>query len=166
MLHRVRKVSLEAYAHQDLPFERLVEELNPQRDLSPTPLFQVKISLQNVPVQQTTFANLKVKPARIYSERTPECHLILDMSECDHGLLGRLEYHTNLFSTESMTRFLHQFEVVLHQIVNRPSARLNEFEAILAVVDQEEQSLQKQGLRQVSLQMLEQVKSKARRHIH
>jgi hypothetical protein len=166
MLHRVRKMSLEAYAHQDLPFERLVEELNPQRDLSPTPLFQVKFSLQNVPVQQTTFANLKVKPAKIYSERTPECHLILDMSESDHGLLGRLEYHTNLFSTESMTRFLHQFEMVLHQIVTRPSARLDELEAVLAAADREEQSIREQELRQVSLQMLGQVKSKARRRIH
>jgi non-ribosomal peptide synthetase component F len=158
-------VSLEAYAHQDLPFERLVEEINPQRDLSPTPLFQVKFSLQNVPAQETTFANLKAKLVEFH-QGMYECDLVLNMFEGDHGLLGRLKYRTDLFNAEAMTRFLHQFEMVLHQIVARPSAQLDELEAVLTADDREEQNLRKQELRQVSLQMLEKVKNQARRHIH
>ena len=165
VLHRVRKMSLEAYAHQDLPFERLVEELNPQRDLSRTPLFQVKFLLQDVPIQEPTFAKLIVKPVEFY-RGTPEFDLILNMSESDHKLFGRLGYRTDLFNAESMTRFVGHFETVLYQIVAHPSVRLDELKAVLATADGEEQNTREQELRQVSLQKLGQVRSKPRRRVH
>jgi non-ribosomal peptide synthetase component F len=165
VLHRVRKVSLEAYAHQDLPFERLIEELNPPRDLSRTPLFQVKFLLQNVPVQEPTLANLVVKPVEIY-RGTPEFDLILNMSESDHKLFGRLGYRTDLFNAESMTRFLCHFEKVIRQIIALPNVRLDELRAGLAVADREERNTRQQELRQVSLQKLGQVRSKTRRRVH
>ena len=65
LLHRVREMALEAYAHQDLPFEKLVEELRPDRDLSRSPLFQVMFVFQNAPARELSFKGLNVSPVRV-----------------------------------------------------------------------------------------------------
>jgi amino acid adenylation domain-containing protein len=170
VIRRVRKMSLEAYAHQDLPFERLVEALSPKRDLSHTPLFQVKLLLQNVPTQEPSLgqgqftslvqdlqATLTVKPVT-FERGSSQFDLILKLSESDYGLFVWLEYRTDLFNADTMTRFLQQFEHVIRQVVALPDRQLDELEAVLAAADREEHAKQEQEFRQVSLQKLKRVR--------
>jgi non-ribosomal peptide synthetase component F len=157
VLRRVRKVCLEAYAHQDLPFERLVKALNPERDLSHTPLFQVKFVLQNVPAQESTVTALTVKPLEL-KRGTSKFDLLLNLSESHDGLSLWLEYRTALFNAETMTRFLQQFEHVIRQIVALPEARLDKLTAAQATADQKEGMQREQELQQVSLQKLKRVR--------
>jgi non-ribosomal peptide synthetase component F len=160
VMHRVRKVSLEAYAHQDLPFDRLVKALNPERDLSHTPLFQVKFIFQNaseqeLPVGQAhrLWETLKVEPLE-FEPGTSQLDLLLNMSESDDGLSLWLEYPTDLFNAETMTLFLQQFERVIRQVVALPESRLESIQQALAAVDREERARREQELQQVSLQKL------------
>ena len=88
-------MALGAYAHQDLPFEKLVEELQPERSLSHSPLFQVMFVLQNAPSTSLTFEGLSASPVRIEAE-TAKFDLTLSMSEEAEGLKGALEYSTDL----------------------------------------------------------------------
>jgi non-ribosomal peptide synthetase component F len=91
LLERVRETALSAYAHQDLPFELLVETLQPVRSLSHTPLFQVMFVLQNVPFKPLTLPGLEVTPLEIHNG-TAQFDLTLYMREDPgHGLVGRLE---------------------------------------------------------------------------
>src|SRR5437667_1398754 len=157
VMKRVRKVCLEAYAHQDLPFERLVKALNPDRDLSHTPLFQVKFVLQNVPAQESTVTTLTVRPIE-FERGTSKFDLLLNLSESHDGLSLWLEYRTKLFNAETMTQFLQQFEHVMRQIVALPEARLDELKAVLAAADKREGTSRGLELQQVSLQKLERVR--------
>jgi hypothetical protein len=160
VMQRVRKVSLEAYAHQDLPFDRLVKALNPERDLSRTPLFQVKFLFQNVSARELPVERayrqreaLKVEPVEM-EPGTSQLDLLLNMSESDDGLSLWLEYPTDLFDAETMRLFLQQFEHIIRQIVALPESRLESIQQDLAAVDREERVRRRQELQQVSLQKL------------
>jgi amino acid adenylation domain-containing protein len=119
LLARVKQMALGAYANQDLPFERLVEELQPPRDLSHTPLFQVIFALDNAP--QTS---LKIGDLQLYVREpdrgTAKFDLTLFMTESDDGLGCWLEYNTDLFEAETVRRWLVQFETLLSGIVADP----------------------------------------------
>jgi amino acid adenylation domain-containing protein len=124
LLAQVRQRALEAYAHQDLSFEKLVEELQPERDLSRTPLFQVMFVLQNVPADVVEFADLRLKP--LESEfRTSKFDLTLEMQETGRGLSGSFEYNSDLFDSETITRLQGHFEVLLTGIVANPEQQLS-----------------------------------------
>jgi natural product biosynthesis luciferase-like monooxygenase protein/amino acid adenylation domain-containing protein len=164
VMHRVRKVSLEAYAHQDLPFDRLVKALNPERNLSHTPLFQVKFIFQNaavrqLPTEQTARPQetLKMEPLE-FDPGTSQLDLLLNMSESDDGLSLWLEYPTDLFNAETMTRFLQQFEQIIRQIVTLPESRLESIQQAFATAEREEHARREQELQQVSLQKLGQLR--------
>src|SRR5207244_1789402 len=96
LLGRIRQITLDAYAHQDLPFEVLVRELQPERDLSRTPLFQVMFVLQNTPRQILKMPGLSVSYLGFPTE-TAKFDLTLSMVETAEGLEGMLEYRTDLF---------------------------------------------------------------------
>ncbi|TMC13985.1 MAG: hypothetical protein E6J34_24135, partial [Chloroflexi bacterium] len=157
VMQRVRKVSLEAYAHQDLPFERLVEALNPERNLSYTPLFQVKFILQNVPAQKSTLDALTVRPLAL-GQATAKFDILLSMSESSDGLFLSLEYRTDLFNAETMKQFLRQFEYVMYQIVALPEIPLERIRQALAAANREAEGRREQDLQQMSLQKLGQVR--------
>ena len=126
LLAQVRLRALEAYAHQDLPFEKLVEELQPERDLSRTPLFQVMFILQNVPsVDALGFADLRLS-ALDTDFRTSKFDLTLEMQETERGLAGSFEYSTDLFDSATIKRMLGHFEVLLGSIVAAPDGLLSE----------------------------------------
>lgn len=126
LLSRVRSVCLEAYAHQDLPFEKLVYELQPERDLSRSPLFQVMFILQNAPRPALELKGLTVDPLQV-DRRTAQFDLTLSLTEGLNGLSGWMEYNTDLFETPTIMRMWGHFRVLLEEIVvdpNRPLSSL------------------------------------------
>src|SRR5262249_18966295 len=125
LLGRVREAALGAYAHQDLPFEMLVEALQPRRDLSRTPLFQALFALQNTPVSSVDLPGLSLRPVEADSG-TAKFDLSLYLSETEQGLTGRLEYNTDLFEAATARRLLGHFRNLLEIAVADPARRLSE----------------------------------------
>jgi amino acid adenylation domain-containing protein len=125
LLNRVREVSLEADLHQDVPFELLVEELQPERSLRHTPLFQVMFAMQNAPLPELSLQGLSVKPIEIESEAA-KFELTLSMRETREGLVGTFEYNTDLFDQASMTRMVRHFEQLLEGVVAEPEQRITD----------------------------------------
>jgi amino acid adenylation domain-containing protein len=116
VLRRVREVALGAYAHQDLPFEVLVEALQPQRDLSHTPLFQVMFVLDNTPRTPIELPGLSLSPLEAESG-TAQFDFTLSMSEGAHGLGGYVEYNTDLFDPATVERMVGHFQTLLTGLV-------------------------------------------------
>ena len=117
LLGRVRETALGAYTHQDVPFEQLVEELRPERDLSHTPLFQVMFVLQNTPPQQgLEMPGLSLAMQAVESV-TAKFDLTLSLAEGDGGLGATFEYNTDLFEERTMERLARHFEMLLAGIV-------------------------------------------------
>jgi amino acid adenylation domain-containing protein len=125
LLGRAREVCLGAYAHQDLPFELLVEALQPQRDLSRTPLFQVMFILQNTPLPSLDLPGLSLSPLEADSG-TAKFDLLLALAETEQGLAGNLEYNTDLFEAATARRLLGHFRNLLEAAVADPARRLSE----------------------------------------
>jgi amino acid adenylation domain-containing protein len=118
-LGRERKTALDAYRHRDMPFEKLVEELVPGRDLSHSPLFQVMFTLQNVPRQTVELPG--VKPSGLGGEtRTAKFDLNLVLQESEEELKGYLEYNTDLFEPSTIARMVSHFGRLLDEIVASP----------------------------------------------
>ncbi|NVJ03452.1 AMP-binding protein, partial [Myxococcus sp. AM009] len=134
LLTQVREVTLGAYAHQEVPFERLVEELQPERDLSRSPLFQVMLVLQNAPGGAVSLPGLRLEAAES-SGKTSKFDLTLGLSETAEGLSGGLEFNSDLFEAETMERLLEHLRVLLEAAVARPETRLIE----LSLMGSEEQ---------------------------
>jgi amino acid adenylation domain-containing protein/non-ribosomal peptide synthase protein (TIGR01720 family) len=123
LLHRVREVTLDVYAHQELPFEKLVDELQPQRNLSYMPLFQVMFQLKNFPTPDLKLSGLALSLQEI-DKGTTQCDLSLDMVEVGETLQASVEYSTDLFDATTMTRMLGHFQTLLEGIVANPDQRL------------------------------------------
>jgi amino acid adenylation domain-containing protein len=119
LLARVREVTLGAYAHQDLPFEKLVEILQPQRDLSRSPLFQVMFILQNAPPPPAQLGSLDLNLLHLDSG-TSKYDLTLYLTEMEQGLRATLEYNTDLFEASTIARFAGHFQTLLEGIVANP----------------------------------------------
>ena len=119
LLGRVRSITLEAYSHQDLPFEKLVEELNPERSLSYNPLFQVMFVLQNAPGQASQLLGLTETPLQLETE-TAKFDLSLSLAEKDEELVGSWNYNTDLFDAATIERMMGHFEILLEGIVANP----------------------------------------------
>jgi len=120
LLGRVRESVLGALAHQTLPFEKLVDELQLARNLTYAPLFQVMLVLQNAfSIENIQLPGLKVEHDRI-DNQTAQFDLTFHLVEADIGLIGKLEYNTDLFDESRMTRMLGHFETLLAGIVENP----------------------------------------------
>jgi amino acid adenylation domain-containing protein len=137
LLGRVREVTLGAHAHQDLPFEMLVEELRPERDLSRTPLFQVLFALQNAPRSAVELPGLTLHPLEV-GGTTARFDLALSMVGADRGLRGVLEYNTDLFDAVTIDRLVGHFRTLLEGIVATPE-RLDQRISDLPFLTQSEQ---------------------------
>ena len=131
LLEQIRKMTLGGYAHQDLPFERLVDELQPDRDMSHSPLFQAMFVLQNTPraSQSMQLPSLKMQVIEA-DERTAKFDITLVMAEAEEGLMAELEYNTDLFDHETIARMLDHFRLLLQRIVNKPHLHISEFSLI------------------------------------
>jgi amino acid adenylation domain-containing protein len=134
LVRRVRKTALGAYSHQDLPFERLVEEVAPERGLSHTPLFQVMFALQNADSGGgAAIAGLRREPFG-NALRTVRFDLELDLREVGEEMFGSLRFRTDLFDAVTMERFAAQYGVVLAAAAASPEERLSR----LAILPAEE----------------------------
>ncbi|WP_316187407.1 non-ribosomal peptide synthetase [Bradyrhizobium sp. SZCCHNRI2014] len=131
LLRRVRETALGAYAHQDLPFQKLVEELRPVRDLSRQPVFQVMLSLENVPSETLHLPAVTLsRPG--WEDRTAKFDLSLYLYETLEGLQGKLEYATDLFDGATIERLASHFNMILKQVVVDPDRRLSELSLLTA----------------------------------
>jgi amino acid adenylation domain-containing protein len=124
LLGRVRRVALEAYAHQDLPFEQLVEEVQPERSLSRNPLFQVMFQLENTPKEELPMAGVMLAPLEVERVAT-QFDLSLDVVDGREGLVVVAEYSTDLFDEPTIEDFLRRWHMLLQGIAAAPECRLS-----------------------------------------
>jgi amino acid adenylation domain-containing protein len=125
LLGQVRETALEAYTHQDLPFEKLVEELQPERALSHSPLFQVAFHLQNVLTERLNLSDLSMSQLEIETQ-TAKFDLLLSMTESKAGLVGKFNYNTDLFDAATITRMAEHFERLLEAAVSNPDEQISQ----------------------------------------
>jgi len=135
-LRRVRETALGAFAHQDVPFERLVEELQPERHISRTPLIQTMFVLQNTPPIREGLNGLSLQLVSV-DNGTAKFDLSLVMVEMEDGLLASVEYSTDLFDDITVERMLTNFGILLQAIVDDPDQSLSD----LALLSAEERHL-------------------------
>ncbi len=115
LLKQVRETAIEAYAHQDLPFELLVESIQPERDLSHSPIFQAAFSLQTMPSQILEIPGLIIEPVELES-LTSKFDLTMVMAETDSGLSGTLEFSTDLFEQRTIEKMVEHWKVLLESV--------------------------------------------------
>jgi amino acid adenylation domain-containing protein len=135
LLERVRQVTLDAYAHEDVPFERLVEELRPQRSVSHSPLFQVLFVLQNPP-EDSPIPGVTQEPIDL-DTGTAKFDLTLSMEERDGALHGSLEYSRDLYDAPTVARMLVHFGELLASIVADPARPISKLALLTAAERQE-----------------------------
>ncbi len=125
ILHRVRDTTLGAYAHQDTPFEKLVEELAPERDLARAPLCQVSFIFQNAPRSSAKLADLALSPfGRSIGVVRIDVEIVL--LEIKDRIFGDINYDVDLFDAVTVARFAQHFMQVADELVNRPEKRISE----------------------------------------
>ncbi len=126
LLAQVRETTLKAYAHQDVPFEQVVEALQPQRSLSHSPLFQVMFILQNAPMGDVELPSVTLTPLERQST-IAKFDLTVSMTETDQGLVGEWEYNTDLFDGTTIERMTAHFQNLLLAVVENPQFSVAEF---------------------------------------
>jgi len=159
LLGRVREVALKAYAHQDLPFHKLVEKLNPERDLKSMPLFQVKIVLQS-PMQPLLFPNLTISSLEL-DNRTAKFDLLLNIWNTDSKTMKWfLEYSTELFKASTIAQLLENLETVLSTVVTQPEIKLKAIKKILEAADRQKRAVKKEDFKDVRRRKLKEIRPK------
>ncbi|BAY50181.1 amino acid adenylation domain protein (plasmid) [Scytonema sp. HK-05] len=160
LLARVRQVTMDAYDHQDMPFDQLVAALNPERDLSRTPLFQSKFVLQNAPMPAMELEDLTLKVLEI-DDGTAKFDLLLTLWETEQGLTGNFEYSTNLFNTDTIERMLADFETILRAVIAQPNTNLQSLKEILLAKNEQKQLIKDQKLAEATRNKLNKFKRKS-----
>ena len=125
LLQRVRSVVLEASHHQDLPFEKLVEVVQPERSLSHAPLLQVMFTLQTAPLVPQRCGGLILKPRPLHTGTT-QFDWVMNLLETVEGVEGWIEYRTDLFDAATMRRMVNHFQTLLTGIAATPHQRLSQ----------------------------------------
>ncbi|MEV0681658.1 amino acid adenylation domain-containing protein [Actinosynnema sp. NPDC050436] len=125
LLGRVRAVALTAYEHQELPFERLVDELQPDRDTSRNPLFQVMVAVQNSPPRALEFDGFRLAPVEI-DNGVAKFDITVDLREYEGELTGRVQYDSDLFGPATRDRMTGHLRTLLAGIAADPDRRLSE----------------------------------------
>ena len=131
LLTRVQEVTLGAYAHQDLPFERLVEEQQPERHLNINPLFQVMFALQNAPMEELQLLGLQLSRLEL-EYNTTRCDLEWYVCEHPQGLQVIVAYATDLFAQETIRRMLGHFQTLLSGVIANPQQQIWELPLLSA----------------------------------
>ncbi|MFY9559984.1 MAG: amino acid adenylation domain-containing protein [Terriglobales bacterium] len=124
LLRQVREVALKAYAHPDLPFEHLVDTLQPERNLSYTPLFQVMLNLQNTPARNLQIAGATTREVKI-DNGTAKFDLTLSLEDSGPQLTGWMEYNTDLFEAGTIRRMLVHYQTFLQAAIQNPDQSIS-----------------------------------------
>jgi len=160
LLARVREVTLGAYAHQDMPFDRLVDALKVERSLLVTPLFQVKLIFQNAPMPPIRLPGLALD---VLEDKWDAARfdLTLALYEEGHAVKGWFEYNTDLFDAETVVALGDDFETLLRRFVARPELSIGEARAALAESRQRRRLAREEGARDALSQKLKTARRKA-----
>jgi amino acid adenylation domain-containing protein len=158
LLRRVREVALGAFTHQDVPFDRLVEELQPDRG-SRTPFFQYLLVLQNARRRRLDLSGLELESLEL-DNGTAKFDLVLVLLETDQGLTGIWNYSTDLFDAQSISRLTGHLTTLLESIVAQPDARLGQLE-FLPAREREQEAMEKKQRKQADLAKFMNVQPKA-----
>jgi len=133
LLKQVREVVLEAYEHQNLPFEKLVEALHPERNLSYTPLFQINFALEHEPTATVTLKDVTINTSEPGANQTAKLDLSLSLRKTEQGLTGAFEYSTDLFDATTIARMIEHWQTLLAGIVENPEQRLSDLPILTAI---------------------------------
>ncbi|HHJ52408.1 MAG TPA: non-ribosomal peptide synthetase, partial [Caldithrix abyssi] len=136
LLQRVRQNTLQAYAHQDLPFENLVEILQPDRDMSHAPIFQVMFVMQNTPMESFELSDIRLQAVEA-EQKIAKYDLSLIMMETADGLYAEFEYNTDLFKPETIDRLHRHFQKLLEDVIRMPQVPVS----LLPLITDEEQKI-------------------------
>jgi Condensation domain len=160
LLKRVREVALGAFAHQHVPFEKVVDALRPERNLSRQPLFQVKIDLQNAPVSSLHFPGFTLSHLEM---EISVSHTDLTLAMLDSGevVTGFLQYSTDLFTAPTARRMLGHYMLILERVAERPETRLSELAATLAEADARRRGVEEEAYKDTRLKKLQSVRRRA-----
>jgi amino acid adenylation domain-containing protein len=148
LLGRVQEMALGAYTHQDVPFEKLVEELRPERDLGYNPLFQVAFVLQNAPMSTLELAGLTISPVEKEKE-VSIFDLLLEMTETPEGLRGLFTYSKDLWDAPTIDHMASLYRALLRGVVADPDARLSALGEMLAAADKRQSDDRQADYKQV-----------------
>lgn len=136
LLRRVRDLALQGFAHQDVPFEHVVEAMSGTRNLSHAPLFQASFVLQNVPMSPVTLAGLEIAPYEVDSG-VSLFDLTLSLTETFEGLTGYFEYNRDLFSAETMTGMADHWHTLLAGVLAKPHVSVNRLPLLTSAEEQQ-----------------------------
>ena len=131
LLGRVRETVLDAFSHQDLPFQRLVEELVPERDLSRSPLFQALFALQNTPGEGREIPGLSMRHMVVH-QKIARLDLSLSLLQGQGGFAGSLEHNTDLFDGSTMERLSARYAALLEAVTANPRVAVSDLPLLLA----------------------------------
>ncbi|MBZ5723307.1 MAG: AMP-binding protein, partial [Acidobacteriia bacterium] len=159
VLARVREASLGAFAHQDIPFEKLVEELRPERSLNHNPLVQVLFVMQNTPRMVREFGGLKLDPLGVSS--TSRFDLVLFINDPEGEPFATWMYNPNLFDTSTIERMASLYEVLLRSVAADAGIKLSSLREYLAQAELQQRASQQKEFQQASLSKLKQIKRRA-----
>jgi non-ribosomal peptide synthetase component F len=137
LVSQSRRVVLEAMDNQDVPFDKVVKALRPERSLTHAPLFQVVFTLQNVPMPQMILPDMKLEVLEVSRGVVP-FDLNLNLLERDDSITASLEYRAGRFDASAADRLLAQYELVLRMIVENPETTLEAIEESLVELDKQE----------------------------
>ena len=157
LLARVRDVALGAYAHQDLPFDKVVKAVQPARSLEQTPLFQVAFLVHNAPLPLIEVQGVAVSPVEIGPVKVPY-EMVLHATDGAEGLIVSVEYKTRRFSPATIGRLLAHFEALVAVAAARPETTLEGLKAALADLDTRRQAETKKELNEVRLRTFKEKK--------
>src|ERR1043165_1750112 len=157
-MRQVREVALGAYAHQDVPFEKLVEEFGGERKVSQTPLFQVAFGVNNTPQVELKLGSLEISGMPVATE-AGRYDLTLWIEGLAEGLKATWRYNTDLFGEERMRRLAGRYEKLLESAVAEPEARVS----TLDILSDEEKNQRVAQRKQRGVSNIDKLKSTRRK---
>jgi non-ribosomal peptide synthetase component F len=159
LVARVRETTLEADAHQSLPFDKLVKALQPDRAAGQMPLVQVAFTLRNNPPPILALPGLVLRPVET-DRSTVQFDLTLNFIEREQALVGAFEYKTDLFEAATIDRLWSHYERILETVAAGPQLKLNQIEEAIAEADRQQWNASKKELSAVRLQKSMKIKRK------
>jgi len=158
LLRQVREVSLGALAHQEMPFDKLVEELQPDRQSAQAPIFQVAFGLRNAPKEAEELPGLAFEPMPL-REESARFDLTLWMAEGSQGLNAIWTYRTDLFEDATIERMNGHLQTLLQSVVDCPEAGLDTLE-MYSEIEKERRTREERAVREASYQKFKSIKPK------